>query len=78
MSGERRVTQPLVARKKDGGRLDLILIDRGRTIQVVGGEPSGRILLTYKGARFVAHESDIGSRTSPVVEDRAGALSLPA
>lgn len=66
MSNHRQVTRPLVARKRNGGRLDLILIDSGRTFQVVGTDASGGVLLSYNDAHFVADHRDIGTRTVPV------------
>jgi len=66
MCGERCVTQPLVARKEGAGRLALILIDRGRTVHVLGAHDSGRVLLSYNSRRLIADERDIYARTVPV------------
>ena len=66
MAIHRQVARPLVARRRDGGRLDLILIDCGCTVDVLGNDASGGVLLSYKGGHFVADERDIGARTVPV------------
>ena len=66
MSGERCVTQPLVARKEGADRLALILIDRGRKVRVLGTHDSGRVLLSYNSKTLIAHERDIHARTVPV------------
>ena len=68
MLGERQVIRPLVARKKGGGRLDLILIESGRTIHVMDCDGSGSACLSYKGNSFVVHERDIHARTVPMAE----------
>jgi len=65
MLGERQVIRPLVVRKKDGGRLDLILIESGRTIEVLDVDGAGRACLSYKGNSFIVQQRDIHSRTVP-------------
>ncbi|HZU29215.1 MAG TPA: hypothetical protein VFA04_27080 [Bryobacteraceae bacterium] len=73
MSGERTVTRPLVARKRNGSRLDLILIDAGRIVSVLAAEESGSVLLRYKDQYLVADPREVHTRTVPVSTASAGA-----
>jgi hypothetical protein len=72
MFEERRVTRPLVARKRDGSRLDLILIDAGRTVDVRGTQDSNNLLLLYKGNYLVADSREVDARTEPLTAAASG------
>ena len=67
MSGERKVVRPLVARKRDGTRLDLILIDAGRVVDVLGIEDTANFLLRYKEHLLVADRRSVHARTVPLL-----------
>lgn len=63
MYGKRQVTRPLVARKREGSRLHLFLIDAGRTVEVLGAEDAGGLLLHYNGKQLIADAREVQART---------------